>query len=40
VKGEIDLHNNALLVRNETCSVDTARWALDRALWHFMMCSF
>ena len=29
--------HGALLVWNETCSVDTARWALDRSLWHFMM---
>ena len=25
-----------LLVRNETRSVDTARWALDHPLWHFI----
>ena len=37
VKCEIDLHNGALLVRNKTCPVRTARWALDWAVSIWMV---
>ena len=35
VNGEIDLHKQSW---SESCSVDTARWAVDHPLWYFMTC--
>ena len=38
VKGELNLHLGLppILVWNQSCSVDTARWALERPLCYFM----
>ena len=37
MKGELQLHKQLSIVWYETHSVDTARGALDRPLWHLMI---